>query len=114
MKASTCQLKQSTNEQHWRAHVKAQKKSGLNRTEYCKQYNLSYHAMTYWSRKRRTAVKNKTALIPVPLKRSPQLFSSNKEHATLRVNLSRNISIEVGGNFSSGTLTRLLDVLEAR
>ena len=114
MKATTNQNEQLTNRHQWQAHVKAQRKSGLNRTEYCKQYNLSYHAMTYWTRKERTAPASKTNLVPVPFKRDPVQYSSQSGQASLRINLSKEISIEVGDNFSPCTLTRLLDTLEVR
>ncbi len=37
---------QAKHQRRWQAHVNALEKSGLNRTEYCKQHNLSYHALT--------------------------------------------------------------------
>jgi hypothetical protein len=98
----------------WLAHVEAQKKSGLNRTEYCKQYNLSYHAMTYWTHKGHSSPETKTTLVPVPVERNSLPYSSRCSHPALRINLSREISVEVGDNFSASTLTRLLDTLEAR
>jgi len=113
MKATAHQGKQATNEHHWLAHVKAQKKSGINRKEYCKQYDLSYNAMTYWTYKERTFPKIKTTLVPVPFK-SNTVQSSRTEQVALRINLSEKVSVEVGDNFSTSTLTRLLDTLEAR
>ena len=32
---------------YWQRHVRAQQESGLSRAEYCRQQNLSYHALTY-------------------------------------------------------------------
>ena len=114
MKATTHQIKQPINRHQWLTHVKAQKKSGLNRTEYCKQYNLSYNAMTYWNGKGRTTPEIKTTLVPVPLKKDTLQFSHRTEQVALRIKLSEKISVEVGENFSTTTLTRLLDTLEAR
>ena len=34
----------------WQAHLNAVAKSGLSRSEYCRQHNLFYHAMGYWHR----------------------------------------------------------------
>jgi len=113
MKA-TNQVKSSKNSRQWVCHVEAQKKSGLNRTEYCRQYNLSYHAMTYWTQKAHFSSGNKTTLVPVPFKSFPSPHFSGREHPALRINLSGKISIAVGNNFSSSTLVRLLDTLEAR
>jgi len=39
---ATDKIGSSNNSRQWLAHVEAQQKSGLSRTEYCKQYNLSY------------------------------------------------------------------------
>ncbi len=114
MKTTAQQNEYPINRHQWLAHVKAQKKSGLNRTEYCKQYNLSYHAMTYWTAKVQTSPEVKTTLVPVPFNRDTLQYSSRIEQATLCIKLSEKISVEVGENFSTTTLTRLLDTLEAR
>lgn len=113
MKA-TDQVESSKNSRQWLCHVEAQKKSGLNRTEYCKQYNLSYHAMTYWTHKDHSLSESKTTLVPVPFKSVPLPQLSGREYPALRISLSDKISIAVGNNFSSSTLVRLLDTLEAR
>ena len=111
---ATDQVESSKNSRQWQCHVEAQKKSGLNRTEYCKQYNLSYHAMTYWTRKAHSSSGKKTTLVPVPFKSVPSPHLSGREYPALHINLSGKISIAVGSNFSSSTLVRLLDTLEAR
>ncbi len=99
MKATTRQAEQSTHRRKWLAHVNAQMKSGLSRMEYCKQYDLSYHTMTYWAGKKKSSrSKSKTALVPVPLKRDMLPYSSQAETVALRVNLSAKISIDVGDN----------------
>ena len=114
MKARTHQSKQAINKHQWLAHVKAQKKSGINRKEYCKQYDLSYNARTYWTGKERPSPKIKPTLVPVPFKSGIVQSSFRTEQVDLRINLSGKISVEVGDNFSASTLTRLLDTLEAR
>ena len=114
MKATAHQIEQPVNRHQWLAHVKAQKKSGLNRKEYCKQYDLSYSAMTYWTGKGRAFPKIKTTLVPVPFKSNTVQSSSRTEQVALRINLPGKVSVEVGDNFSTSTLTRLLDTLEAR
>ncbi len=112
---ATAQRDRPVNNRHqWLAHVEAQKKSGLNRTEYCKQYNLSYHVMTYWTHKGHSSPDTKTTLVPVPVDRDSLPYSSRSLHPALRINLSGEISVEVGDNFSTSTLTRLLNTLEAR
>ena len=101
------------NLRHWQAHVKAQKKSGLNRAEYCRQHKLSYHALTYWYNKSSGAVSKKSTIVPVPY-RSIAKLPLLPESSALKLILPGNISIEVGDNFSPTTLTRLLASLEGR
>jgi len=36
----------SKSRHHWEAHIRAQQKSGLSRTEYCRRHALSYHALS--------------------------------------------------------------------
>ncbi len=107
--------RRSGNTSHqWLAHVEAQKKSGLNRTEYCKQYKISYHAMTYWTNKEHVSPGNKATLVPVQLGSVQLQQSFRLEVPALHIQLSKQISIAVGDNFSPNTLTRLLDTLEVR
>ena len=105
----------SQNQNHWQAHVKAQKQSGLSRAEYCRQYNLSYHAFTYWSRKLSSCPGgNKMTLVPVPLLPSVKQNSVRVESAALKIILPGKMSVEVGDNFLPTTLTRLLATLGCR
>lgn len=113
MKTVTNHNSQSQNQRHWRAHIKAQKRSGLNRTEYCRQHKLSYHAMSYWSGKLSTT-SSKTTLVPVPLKNNIDPNTIQSEQTALKINLPGRVSIEVGNNFSPTTLSRVLDTLENR
>jgi hypothetical protein len=114
MNATAHQNEQAIRRRQWLAHIKAQKNSGLNRTEYCKQYNLSYNAMTYWYGKALAPLVAKTTLVPVPFQRDTVRRYPRHEQVGLCITLSKTISIEVGDNFSSSTLTRLLDTLETR
>jgi len=105
--------RKSHNQRHWRAHIKAQKRSGLNRAEYCRQHELSYHAMTYWFGKLSTP-SSKTTLVPVSLKNNIEQNTIQADRAALKINLPGRVAIEIGNNFSPATLTRLLDTLESR
>jgi transposase-like protein len=106
--------KQSRNQRHWQAHVKALCQSGLNRAEYCRQHKLSYHALTYWHRKLSKPSSRATTLVPVPLRHSIRQNPGQAGQATLKVILPGMIAIEVSDNFSLAALTRLLTTLESR
>jgi hypothetical protein len=103
------------NRRQWQAHIQAFRRSGLNRAEYCRQHNLSYHALAYWQRKLSAPEPAKEYdLVPVSIK--PLLMSKNNgaDRASLRVVLPGGCTIEVGDDFSPATLSRLLTTLEAR
>jgi hypothetical protein len=101
------------NQRHWNAHVKVFEKSGLSRAEYCRQNKLSYHAMTYWCRRISRKKESQSNLVPVPFH-----YLQNQQvqpiREPLRLILPKEMSIEIGDNFSEHTLTKLLAVLEQR
>ena len=99
------------NRRYWQAHVQALQRSGLSRSGYCRQHNLSYHALTYWQRKLCRPQRNVTSLVPVPLDR---IGVQHGNSAALRIVLPGRLAIEVGDGFSPATLRRLLATLESR
>ena len=106
--------KQACRRRHWQAHVKALKQSGLDRAEYCRQHNLSYHALAYWHRKLSGPVSSKTTLVPVTLGDGIGPKTVQPDRAALKIILPGRLSVEVGDHFSPATLTRLLATLESR
>jgi hypothetical protein len=106
----------SNGQRFWQAHVNALSKSGLSRKEYCRQQQLSYHAMIYWQKKLQKQKKNiaPATLIPVSLlPRCGERDSKASSRASLTVTLGDRYSIRVGDDFSGTTLTRLLQTLES-
>lgn len=102
---------------HWQAHVQTQQKSGLSRAEYCRQHNLSYHALTYWCRKTASIIKpsaHNSTLVPVPLSLAQPQQPERRNTSGLRLHIADNITIEVDTNFSPTTLHTVLSVLEQR
>jgi hypothetical protein len=115
MTGENCGGKRSRNQRLWKTHLNALKRSGLSRAEYCRQHVLSYHTMTYWWKK--LANKNsrqETTLVPVTLSPASGQAPWQQHHVPLKILLPGKLSIEVGDNFSSATLTRLLAALEGR
>ena len=98
----------------WQAHITALKKSGLSRAEYCRQYQLSYHAATYWQRKLSKPVNKGTTLVPVTFTPDTLKNPVSAVRAALKVVLPNKTAIEVSDDFSPVTLTRLLATLEKR
>jgi hypothetical protein len=98
----------------WQAHVHKQQKSGLSRAEYCRRQNLSYHALTYWTRKLSHPRPDSPILVPVPLKNVRHRSSAAEPGSGIKITLGGNIAIEVSENFSSSALVRVIAVLEGR
>jgi len=110
------ELGRTDRERQWQRHVKAQSQSGLSRVEYCRQHDLSYHALTYWQRKLEKAKTNvqAQALVPVTFQIEPDRQCRSENRAGLHIILPNKLSIAVGDNFCVGTLQRLMSALEGR
>jgi transposase-like protein len=103
----------ASNRRRWSAHVKALGQSGLSRAEYCRQYNLSYHAMTYWWRRFSPSKESTSILVPVPFHPLNNKIEQTASEP-MRVILPGGLSVEIRDNFSELALTRLLAMLERR
>jgi len=56
----------------WQAHLAAQAKSGLSRSEYCRRQQISYHAFVYWRKRLSKTVGDNVALVPITLQTGPE------------------------------------------
>ncbi len=102
----------SHNQSHWQAHVAQQAKSGLNRTEYCRQHSLSYNALTYWCRKLSKPMRpHERSLVPIII---PSTQMPEQQSVALKVLLPGQATIEIGDDFLPATLNKLLDIFKAR
>ena len=108
------QKNQTGGTQKWQAHLFAQAKSGLSRSEYCRRQEISYHAFGYWRRKLSKTGGNNVALVPITIQAEPRRVIGYGCAADLTLVLPGSMSIAVGDNFSGATLTRLLNVLATR
>ena len=98
----------------WQAHVRAQKGSGLNRAEYCRRHELSYHALTYWQRKCTEPSRAQSLLVPVPTGRIVGRCMVPQQPAGVKILLDNRIAIEITERFSSKALLQVLSALENR
>lgn len=105
---------QTSRSKKWQAHLAAQAKSGLSRTQYCRRQQISYHAFTYWRNKLSKPSGNEITLVPVTLRPEQVHVGIHGGAADLTIILPGKISIAVGQNFSVATLNRLLTLLESR
>lgn len=101
-------------EKYWRAHITALSKSGLSRAEYCRRWELSYHAMTYWREKLSGTNPAVPTLVPVSVPAVIQSREPRPDQSWLRLVLPNRFAIDIGDNFSPDTLLRVLTTLEGR
>ncbi len=100
---------QARNRRQWEAHLRTAAKSGLNRAEYCRQHNLSYHAMGYWHKR---LSRDNNCQTFVPLKMALIRNEAHLDESGLIIILPGRMSVVVGDDFFAATLDRLLTVLE--
>ena len=113
MTQQALQDKQALNQRQWQAHVQAFRRSGLSRAEYCRQYKLSYHALTYWHRKIAGISQEKQfTLVPIPFQQPLEQKNRGTGRAALRVIMPGRFSVDVGDDFSPAVLQRLLSILD--
>lgn len=103
------------NRRFWQAHIKALRKSGYSRAEYCRLNNLSYHALAYWQKRIGTEIEPELTSSIVPVAQIParQISLQTTAIPSFTVDLQGRFKVEVGENFSSNTLIRLINTLEA-
>lgn len=105
--------KNSRTQKIWRTHIDAWQKSGLSRAEYCRQNNLSPHALGYWHKKYEKSGQVGMTLVPVPLTGKLKVMEPLAWHSTLKVEIGNGFKVEVADGFTPATLTRLVATLEA-
>jgi len=98
------------NSKIWLAHLGAWQKSRLSRAEYCRQHDLSYHALNYWKKKTDRRQKAACHFFPVPVTKIAQAAVHDCT-ATLKVDLGRGLKIEVHDGFTPATLSRIVQAL---
>jgi len=102
--------------EYWLSHIENWGKSGLSQAEYCREQDLIYSRFIYWKALWKKAPKA-PAFVPVPvgLPEVPVFSgSSNRMNSSLRLTIRDHYKLEIGDNFRSETLARLLHLLEQR
>ena len=110
-KETSSQENHCYNQQIWKAHVDAWRRSNLSIAEYCRRHNLSHHALRYWKKKNERADDAGVTLVPVPLPKTIHGHSLNRQ-ASLKVEVGNRFKIEVGDDFTATTLIRLVKTLD--
>ena len=93
----------------WKQHIESWLASSMTQTAYCSQHELKPHQFVYWKKR---FVQTDTGITFVPLRIHHSVSSSSDMHATsLRIILDRDLQIEIGPDFDSQLLRRLITTL---
>jgi len=93
----------------WKHHIEGWQNSGLSQIDYCRQKNLIPHRFTYWKKKLSSANPSDLSFVPVSI--APTHLSPVSHKLSSLVVVADRYRIEVDGDFSSDTLTKLLRTL---
>ncbi len=93
----------------WKEHSEAWKASGLTQEAYCEQEGISYNSFVY-QHNRLTSEPKKTPLHFIEAKLRPVPMSSQ---SSLQLLLPNGIRIDIGTEFNSAVLQRVLSVAGA-
>lgn len=100
-------------EKFWQSHLAAQSKSGLSQAEYCRRYQLSASAFSWWKRKLSAKPPTIFELVPVNIvDRQPErIVRQGAGIACLTIVTRVGHRIEVADDFRENTLGRLMRTL---
>jgi len=93
----------------WKHHIDQCQQSGMSQRRYCQANNLALSTLGYWKRKLGREPETPIHFYPLVLPAD----SVVPDHAGLILQVKeRRFTIEVGKNFSSSTLQKLITTLE--
>ena len=96
----------------WKQHIESWRSSGQTQRAYCCQHELSPHQFTYW-KKRFVQTDTGVTFVPLKIRHSVLSASGACSLSTLRLTVGRDLQIEIGPDFDSQLLHRLITTLRA-
>ena len=96
----------------WKQHIEDWRSSGLTQIAYCRQHELRPSQFTYW-KKRFIQTDSGITFVPLKIHRSIQTASGPCSASTLQLTVGRDLQIEIGADFDSQLLHRLITTLRA-
>lgn len=100
-------------EQYWRGHIDAWRSSGLSQVEYCRGAQVSTQALSYWKQKFAAEpvdpVEDIPTIVALPVK--VMAGAPAGEVQPLLVHLPNGFLVEIGGDFQSAVLGKLVQTL---
>ncbi len=94
----------------WKQHIESWRSSGMTQTAYCGQHELKAHQFVYW-KKRFVQTNTGITFVPLKIRRSVQSASGMCSPSTFRLTVGRDLQIEIGPDFDSQLLRRLITTL---
>ena len=96
----------------WKQQIEGWRSSGLTQKAYCRQHELKEHQFVYW-KKRFVQTETGITFVPVKVRRCVQSSPDRCSPDTLRVIVGGDLQIEVGSDFDSQLLRRLITTLRS-
>jgi hypothetical protein len=94
----------------WRQHIEDWRSSGLTQIAYCRQHELRSHQFTYW-KKRFVQTGTGITFVPLKIRSTVQTAFGQGSLSMLRLTVGRDFQIEIGPDFDSHLLRRLITTL---
>lgn len=100
-------------EQYWGGHIDAWRNSGLSQAEYSRRAQVSAQALSYWKQKFAEEPVDPAEDIPtiVALPVNVMAGAPAGEVQPLLVHLPNGLRVEIGGDFQSAVLEKLVRTL---
>lgn len=98
------------NSRKWAEHIKNCNELNKSQAEYCREHGLSPKLFYYWKRKLNKKQEAPVRLVPVGMHPIP--VQHTESHTTPLVLIIGPYKVEIGPGFDSGTLGRVIRVLE--
>lgn len=100
-------------EQYWRGHIDAWRSSGLSQVEYCRRAQVSAQALSYWKQKFAEKPGDPADDIPTIVALPVKVVAGAPavEVHPLLVHLPNGFLVEIGGDFQSAVLGKLVQTL---
>ncbi len=112
--------------QYWVSHVRNWESSSLNQSQYCRENNLNYSVFHYWKQKSFKSRISATSMQFIQINESlltgdeslshgssPVLNRDRDDSPAFRLWIGRDYCIDIGADFSSSLLCRLVRTLRS-
>ena len=104
--------KRQSKQAYWNHQISQWQESGLSQVQYCRDNQLNKHTFIYWKSKFERQ-QSLHPLLPVTVRQDGRSLSASN-HSGIVLSFNDRIHIQLEADFNPNTLSRLIDLLEAR